>query len=98
MIFIFFVEGGVGGGGVLWVLIGGSELEWEMQRTGWGGSTGCIMHRVHTNIFIIHHDIYIKMLGEITLCIFYKTLEIKRLFLTCYEIMTYFKNTINIFP
>jgi hypothetical protein len=48
MIFIFFVEGGGGGGGVLGVVIGGSELEWEMRRTGWGGLTGCIMHRVHT--------------------------------------------------
>jgi len=37
MIFIFFMEGGGGGGGVLGVLIGGSEPEWEMQRTGWGG-------------------------------------------------------------
>jgi hypothetical protein len=43
------VEGGGGGGGVLGVLIGGSEPEWEMQRTGWGGSTGCIMHRIHTS-------------------------------------------------
>jgi hypothetical protein len=50
MIFIFFVEGGRGGGGVLGVLIGGSEVEWEMRRTGWGGSMGCIMHRVHTSI------------------------------------------------
>jgi hypothetical protein len=33
MIFIFFVGGGRGGGGVLGVLIGGSELEWEMRRT-----------------------------------------------------------------
>jgi hypothetical protein len=49
MIFIFFVEGGGGGGGVLGVLIGGSEPEWEMRRTGWGGSTGCIMHWVHIN-------------------------------------------------
>jgi hypothetical protein len=49
MIFIFFVEGGGGGGGVLGVLIGGSEPEWEMQRTRWVGSTGCIMHRVHTS-------------------------------------------------
>jgi hypothetical protein len=49
MIFIFFMEGGRGGGGVLGVLIGGSELEWEMRRTRWGGSTGCIMHRVHTS-------------------------------------------------
>jgi hypothetical protein len=49
MIFIFVVEGGEGGGEVLGVLIGGSELEWEMRRTGWEGSTGCIMHRVHTS-------------------------------------------------
>jgi hypothetical protein len=41
MIFIFFVEGGGGGGGVLRVLIGGSEPEWEMQRTKWG------INRVH---------------------------------------------------
>ncbi len=33
MIFIFFVEGGGGEGGVLGVLIGGSELEWKMGRT-----------------------------------------------------------------
>jgi hypothetical protein len=26
------------------------ELEWKMQRIGWGRSTGCIMHRVHTSI------------------------------------------------
>jgi hypothetical protein len=39
--FIFFVDPGV--------LIGGSELEWEMRRTGWEGSTGCIMHWVHTS-------------------------------------------------
>jgi hypothetical protein len=45
MIYIFFVEGG----GVLGVLIGGSEPEWEMRRTGCGGSTGCIMDRVHIN-------------------------------------------------
>jgi hypothetical protein len=37
MIFIFFVEGG--GGGVLGVLIGGSEPKWEMRRTGWGGGS-----------------------------------------------------------
>jgi len=52
MIFIFFVEGGRGeggGGGVLGVLIGGNEPKWEMRRTGWGGSTGCIIHRVHTS-------------------------------------------------
>jgi hypothetical protein len=34
MIFIFFVEGGRGGGEVLRVLIGESEPEWEMRRTG----------------------------------------------------------------
>jgi len=44
--FLFFLwRGGGGGGGVLGVLIGGSEPEWEMRRIGWGGgSTGCIMH------------------------------------------------------
>jgi hypothetical protein len=36
MIFIFFVEGGRGGDGVLRVLIGESELEWEMRKIGWG--------------------------------------------------------------
>jgi hypothetical protein len=41
MIFIFFMEGG-GGGGVLGVLIGGSELEWEMRRTGWGDRRGAL--------------------------------------------------------
>jgi hypothetical protein len=46
--FLFFSWRG-GGGGVLGVLIGGNELEWEMRKTGWGGSTGCIMHRVHTS-------------------------------------------------
>jgi len=51
MIFIFFVEGGGGGGGVLGVLIGGNEPEWKMQRTGWGGSTGCIMHWVHISYY-----------------------------------------------
>ncbi len=54
MIFIFFVEGGRGGGGVLGVLIGGNEPEWEMRRTRWGGSMGCIMHRVHTNRTLNH--------------------------------------------
>jgi hypothetical protein len=29
------------------------EPEWEMRRTGWGGSTGCIMHQVHTSWIII---------------------------------------------
>jgi hypothetical protein len=42
--FYFFRGGGGGGGGVLGVLIGGNELEWKMRRTGWGGSTGCIIH------------------------------------------------------
>jgi len=42
MIFIFFVEGGGGGGGVLGILIGGSELEWEMQRTKWGDRRGAL--------------------------------------------------------
>jgi hypothetical protein len=49
MIFIFFVEGGRGWGWGSRVLIGGSEPKWEMRRTGWGGSTRCIMHRVHTS-------------------------------------------------
>jgi len=40
MIFIFFVQGGRGGGGVLGVLIGGSESEWEMRKTEWGGIDG----------------------------------------------------------
>ncbi len=58
--FLFFSwRGGGGGGGVLRVLIGGSELEWEMRRTGWGGSTGCIMHRVHTSWHKNNH-IYLK--------------------------------------
>ncbi len=39
---IFFVEGGGGGGGVLRVLIGGSELEWEMRRTRWGDRRGAL--------------------------------------------------------
>jgi hypothetical protein len=29
-------------GGVLGVLIGGSESEWEMQRTGWGDRQGAL--------------------------------------------------------
>ncbi len=41
--FLFFSwKGGEDGGEVLRVWIGGSEPEW-------GGSTGCIMHRVHTS-------------------------------------------------
>jgi len=48
--FLFFSwRGGGGGGGVLGVLIGGSEPKWEMRRTRCGGSTGCIMHWVHTS-------------------------------------------------
>jgi hypothetical protein len=48
--FLFFSwMGGGGKGEVLGVLIGGSEPEWKMRRTGWGESTRCIMHRVHTN-------------------------------------------------
>ncbi len=53
MIFIFFVEGG--GGGVLGVLIGGSEPEWKMRRTGWRALTRCIMHRVHISIVYATH-------------------------------------------
>jgi len=52
--FLFFSwRRGGGGGGVLGVLIGGSESKWEMRRTGWGGSTGCIMHRVHISVLNI---------------------------------------------
>ncbi len=51
MILFFSWRGERGGGGVLGVLIGGSELEWEMRRIGWGGSTGCIMHQVHTSFY-----------------------------------------------
>jgi hypothetical protein len=41
--FLFFSwRGGGGGGGVLGVLIGGSELEWEMRRTGWGDRRGAL--------------------------------------------------------
>ncbi len=42
MIFIFFVEGGGGEGGVLGVLIGGSEPKWEMRRTRWGDRRGAL--------------------------------------------------------
>jgi hypothetical protein len=38
-------RGGGGGGGVLGVLIGGSELEWEMRRTGWGDRWGALCTR-----------------------------------------------------
>jgi hypothetical protein len=40
------------------------ELEWEMRRTGWGGSTGCIMHRVHTST-IYYWSCIIKILAQI---------------------------------
>ncbi len=53
--FLFFSwRRGGGGGGVLRVLIGGSEPEWEMRRTGLGGSTGCIMHRVPSRKTDLH--------------------------------------------
>jgi len=43
MIFIFFRGGGEGvEGGVLRVLIGGSEPEWKMRRTGWGDQRGAL--------------------------------------------------------
>jgi hypothetical protein len=62
MIFIFFVEGGKGGGGVLGVLIDGSEFEWEMRRTGWGGDQrGALCTRVHTS-----HNENSKCLENIT--------------------------------
>jgi len=38
----FYFFWGGGGGGVLGVLIGGSELEWEMPRTGWGDRRGAL--------------------------------------------------------
>jgi hypothetical protein len=49
--FLFFSwRGGEGGGGgVLGVLIGGSEMEWEMWRTGWGDWRGALCTRVHTS-------------------------------------------------
>jgi hypothetical protein len=43
------MEGGGGEGGVLGVLIGGGELEWEMRRTGWGDRRGALCTRVHTS-------------------------------------------------
>ncbi len=36
------MEGGGGEGGVLKVLIGGSEPEWEMRKTGWGDRQGAL--------------------------------------------------------
>jgi len=42
MIFIFFVKGGGGGDGVLGVLIGENEPEWEMRKTGWGDRRGAL--------------------------------------------------------
>ncbi len=35
-------RGGGGEGGVLGVLIGGSEPEWEIRRTGWGDRWGAL--------------------------------------------------------
>jgi hypothetical protein len=50
MIFIFFVEGGGGEGGVLGVLIGLGYRSGKCEGPGGaGGSTGCIMHWVHTS-------------------------------------------------
>jgi hypothetical protein len=40
MIFIFFMEGGWGE--VLGILIGGSEPEWEMRKTGWEDQQGAL--------------------------------------------------------
>jgi hypothetical protein len=41
--FLFFSwRGGGGEGEVLGVLIGESELEWEMRRTGWGDRQGAL--------------------------------------------------------
>jgi hypothetical protein len=57
MIFIFFVEGGGGGGGVLGVLIGGSELKWEMWRTGWRDRRGALCTRVHINLVLFYDSI-----------------------------------------
>jgi hypothetical protein len=31
--------------------------EWEMRRTRWGGSTGCIMHQVHTSNESKHNNL-----------------------------------------
>jgi hypothetical protein len=33
------------------------EPEWEMRRTEWGGSTRCIMHRVHTSSVKAHFSL-----------------------------------------
>ncbi len=56
--FLFFSwRGGGGGGGVLGVLRGGNDLEWEMWKTGWGGLTGCIMHRVHISGNYLRWDV-----------------------------------------
>ncbi len=64
-LFLFFSwRGGGGGGGVLGVLIDGSELEWEMRRTGWGGSTGCIMHRVHTSNMLMKQNFIWDLLSS----------------------------------
>jgi hypothetical protein len=57
----------VGVGLVLGVLIGGSEPKWEMRRTEWGGSTGCIMHRVHSSIVYIITPLPYQHVGLIDL-------------------------------
>jgi hypothetical protein len=57
----------VGVGLVLGVLIGGSEPKWEMRRTKWGGSTGCIMHRVHSSIVYIITPLPYQHVGLIDL-------------------------------
>jgi len=59
MIFIFFVEGGRGWGGVLGVLIGGSEPEWEMRRTEWGDRqgalcTGFTLVYINPSLFLVY--------------------------------------------
>jgi len=45
MIFIFFMEGGGRGAGVLGALIGGSEPEWDMRRTSGGDRRGALCTR-----------------------------------------------------
>ncbi len=50
--FLFFSwRGGGGEGEVLGVLIGESELEWEMRRTGWGDRQGALCTRFTLVIF-----------------------------------------------
>jgi len=50
-----------GGGGVLGVLIGGSEPEWEMRRTGWGDRRGALC----TGFTLVIYNTY---LGSKLLC------------------------------